>query len=249
MNLVYQTLYPASLLPWFIICLFYLVKGHIFLFLLLATHVGTHATVIFHIPGLKMNMVEWNRTLHMQRLGLWLTYAIRNQYPSIHFIYFSLFLAMGNVLLVRKYKDKIMNMSIHTLFVLCFCSSANIFQIIVAIACCVAFYFIKQPMSVQWDMHDKMKKYYLVRMAYTYMFSIIEWSVSDMNYTSLFVMILASLLFNACVLFTTPKQTDEKKDEWYVPKSLPEDYPYPLNIKDAIERCNIAKKLFKSHEL
>ena len=98
-------------------------------------------------------------------------------------------------------------------------------------------------------MHDTMTKYYVVRAAYNYIFSIVEWSVSGMNFTSLIIIVFVSLLFNVCVLFNTPKQENERKDEWYVPKSLPVDYPYPLNIKDAIERCNVAKKLFKSHEL
>ncbi len=247
MNLFYQSLFPASLLPWFILCLFYLVNGHIFLFLILALHIGTCAMVILHLPGLKMSMVEWNRLVHLQRLGLWLTYAFRNQWNQ-QFIAFILFLSLGmNTPLLRKYGDKITSTTIHALFVMAFCSNARLFQFIVAAVCSLIYYYIKKPLTMQWDMHIRMKQYYIVRMAYSYVFSILEWSASDMNYTSLFVIIFVSVVFNACVLFNTPKQ--ENEPEWYVPKQLPDDYPYPLNIKDAIERCNIAKKLFKSHEL
>jgi len=249
MNLVYQSLFPASLLPWFILCLSYLVKGDISLFVVLAIHIGTHATVMLHLPGLKMSMVEWNRILHIQRLALWTTYTFRNQWDQ-HFLSLLLFLLIGlNTVVVKKYGEKVMNITVHVLFVLTFCSGATIFQLVLASACMATFYYMKRPLKVQWNMHGKMGEYFLVRMAYNYLFSIVEWSVSGMNFTSLFVMVFVSVVFNACVFFYTPKQENEPKDEWYVPKSLPEDYPYPLNIKDAIERCNIAKKLFKSHEL
>lgn len=249
MNVVYQSLFPASLLPWFILCLSYLVKGYISLFLVLAIHICTQATVILHLPGLKMSMVEWNRILHLQRLALWITYAFRNQWNQ-HFISLFLFSVIGlNKIIVKKYGEKVMNLSLHALFVLTFCSTARPFQLILAFACMAAFYYMKLPLKVQWDMHDRMRQYFLVRIAYNYLFSVVEWSVSGLNFTSLFVMVFVSVVFNACVFFNTPKQENEPKDEWYVPKSLPEDYPYPLNIKDAIERCNTAKKLFKSHEL
>lgn len=249
MNLLYQSLYPATLLPWFILCLFYLVKGYICYFILLAVHIGTHATVMLHLPGLNMSMVEWNRILHLQRLALWFTYAIRNQWNQ-QFIAFIVFTCIGlNVAIVKRYGKHITNMPVHVLFVLTFCSSASLFQLLISSICLALFYYIKKPLKVQWDMHDRMREYYVVRMAYTYTFSIIEWSVSGMNTMSFFVIVLASIIFNASVFFNTPKENKESKDEWYVPRSLPEDYPYPLNIKDAIERCNIAKKLFKSHEL
>ena len=124
MNLVYQSLFPASLLPWFILCLSYLVKGYISLFLVLAIHICTQATVILHLPGLKMSMVEWNRILHLQRLALWITYAFRNQWNQ-HFISLFLFSVIGflNKIIVKKYGEKVMNLSLHALFVLTFCST------------------------------------------------------------------------------------------------------------------------------
>ena len=98
-------------------------------------------------------------------------------------------------------------------------------------------------------MHDTMKMYFNIRLAYDYLFFLAEWSVSDMNTRSLPVIILVCTILNVAIFLNLPEQFDNMKDEWYMPTRLPENYPYPLNIKDAVERCNIAKKLFKSHEL
>ena len=98
-------------------------------------------------------------------------------------------------------------------------------------------------------MHDTLKLYFNIRLVYDYIFFLVEWSVSDMNTRSLPVIILVCIVLNGAIFLNLPEQYDDMKDEWYIPKTLPENYPYPLNIKDAVERCNIAKKLFKSHEL
>ena len=102
---------------------------------------------------------------------------------------------------------------------------------------------------MQWEMNNTLKMYFNIRLVYDYMFFLIEWWVSDMNTRSLPVIVVVCLILNGAIFINLPEQYDVMKGEWYLPKQLPENYPYPLNIKDALERCNIAKKLFKSHEL
>ena len=91
------------------------------------------------------------------------------------------------------------------------------------------------------------ENYFLARMGYNYISAIAEWTVSDMNVLSLPFIVFVCIIFNTCVYYSIPRDT-KKQDEWYIPKDLPEGYPYPLNIKNANEQCNITKKLFKSHD-
>ncbi len=249
MNLLYQSIFPASLLPWCILALFHLIKMNVFAFLILIIHIGTKAVVMFHIPGLNMGMVRWNRLLHLQRLSLWLVYAIRC-HTNQPFITFLVFLFVGtNTKILERFKSKTMSATIHTFMVLTFCSSTSLLPCVIALGCAAIYYYIRQDLKIQWEMHDTMKMYFNIRLAYDYLFFLAGWSVSDMNTRSLPVILLACIVLNVAIFLNLPEHCDNMKDEWYTPTRLPENYPYPLNIKDAVERCNIAKKLFKSHEL
>ena len=245
MNLLYQTLFPASLLPWCIISLFYFIHGYFFAFLMTAFHLGTHAMVILHKPW-KMDIVKWNRLLHLQRLALWIIYAFRNQWNQ-HGLSLFIFIMIGLNLKLMRTATKLYSPIIHLLCVLTFCSTASLFQFIISLGALGMYFFMMQPIAIQWETQVSIENYFLARMGYNYISAIAEWSVSDMNVISLPFIVFVCIIFNTCVYYNVPRDT-KKQDEWYVPKDLPEGYPYPLNIKDANEQCNITRKLFKSHD-
>ena len=66
---------------------------------------------------------------------------------------------------------------------------------------------------------------------------------------SIILLVFVILLFNVTVFSQIPEEREEGRSEWFDAFNLPNDYPYPLNISDAMERCNTAKKLFKSHQI
>tara|TARA_Y100000389_G_scaffold110532_1_gene107616 strand:- start:7231 stop:7545 length:315 start_codon:yes stop_codon:yes gene_type:complete len=103
---------------------------------------------------------------------------------------------------------------------------------------------MKEPI-IMWESKTRIKEYFLYRMAYNYVFALLEWSVSSMNTSSIMSMIGSCIIFNAMVYYSVENETEE----WYIPKLVPADYPLPLNIKDAKTRCNMAKKVFKSNEM
>lgn len=245
MNLLYQTLFPASLLPWCIISLFYFIHGYFFVFLITLFHIGTHAIIILHKP-FKMNIIEWNRLLHLQRLALWFVYAFRNQWNQ-HVLALIIFICIGLNVKLMKRSNKLYSPIIHLICVLAFCSTGSLFQIVVALSCVGIYFFMKQPIAIQWETQASIENYFLSRMGYNYISAIAEWSVSDMNVISLPFIVFVCVIFNVCVYYNVPRET-KKEDEWYVPKDLPDGYPYPLNIRHANEQCNITRKLFKSHD-
>lgn len=236
MNLRLQSLFPISLLPWCILCLHYLLHGSMYTILL--GHIGTHALVIHHYPVLEMNMIDLNRWLHVQRLVLWITMAYRNEYAGGIWI----LLLCLNFKMVKW--NRCTSESIHLTCVLCFCSTAGYLQFLLAMVCLAIYHKMKEPILV-WESKTKIKEYFLYRMAYNYVFALLEWSVSSMNTSSIVSMIGSCIIFNAMVYYSVENETEE----WYIPKVVPEDYPLPLNIKDAKTRCNTAKKVFKSNEM
>lgn len=250
MNLIYQSLFPASLLPWFIISLFYFFHGYISLCLLLSIHLGTHAVVILHRPLLKMDMFQWNKFLHMQRLALWLTYSFRN-YWNQHFLSLVFFVCLTvNMKLLRKYEKTVTSEVIHAVCVLAYCSTTTAFPMIAGLVCSILYYYQKKPMKIHWEIKNDVQTYFNLRIGYNYVFAFVEWYHSDMSPTSLYMILFVTLFFNATVFSQIPEETNEKgTGEWFDALNLPEDYPYPLNISDAVERCNTAKKLFKSHDI
>ena len=66
MNILYESVYSASLLPWTIICLFYFVRVYI----LLSDDIYPFGDASYGYISLpyKLTMVEINRLLHIQRL-------------------------------------------------------------------------------------------------------------------------------------------------------------------------------------
>lgn len=240
MNILYQSLFPASIMPWVIMFLHYFMNQHYILSFILASHLFVHGIIILHHP-IHFDIITWNRILHLQRLGLWVSYAITNQFGNN-------LLAMIGYLFVSSRLEKYNVMktnTVHTLIVLMFCSTASIFQMLIAASCAFVFCLLNKPLAVRWEDKVNIEKYFQSRILYNYLFALIAWSNGPMK--SIFFILLGIVLFNVVVISIVKDRS--KEEEWYEPINLPEDYPYPLNIKEAIESCNIAKKLFKSHSI
>lgn len=244
MNLLYQNLYPAALLPWFIMALLELFKGSFFICLVLLYHIFTQLIVMLHLPGLELSMVEWNRLLHVQRIGLLITYGLRN-YGLTGL--FSLFFMAATVPLYKV--ERITTVTIHTTALMAFASTSSVFGIFISLIIGILFTKMKSNMKINWDMNEELKLYFDQRIAYNYLFCLLEWSVSDTNWVSLLLIVMVCCIFNVVIYFQTPIEIDNRQDAWFNPKAMPQDYPYPLNINDAISKCNVAKKVFKPHEL
>jgi hypothetical protein len=243
MNLLYQSIYPATLLPWTIMCLFHLFKGSFCNFLILALHIFVQSVVMLHLPGLELTMVEWNRLLHAQRLCLIFIYGLRNLFHS-PIIFLTLSLACIPCYRIKKIKS----VTIHTTLLMAYASTSSIFGILIA-GITGALYTKMNEVVLHCRMNDTLELYFNHRIGYTYLLCILEWTTSEMSYISLPLMIVVCFVFNVIIFLQTPLESDNRQDAWFNSKAIPRDYPYPLNINNAILKCNVAKKVFKPHEL
>ncbi len=252
MNSFFQLLYPASLLPWIIIALYHLLNGSILTFILVSIHIVTHMVIVLHVPVLKSNIINWNRILHVERLVLVLTYGLRNisDYYSALFTVMLIISVLVFVKRMEPYRNKITSVVVHNIILMTFCSTASLFQILLAILCGVCHYYSNQKLTISWKINDSLTKYYTARIAFNYTMFMLEWSTTNLRWTSLLIILVLCLLFNVVVVHETPITNIDNTDDYLDPNiKVPQDYPYPLNIKEAKRHCEITKNLFKSHTL
>ena len=77
-----------------------------------------------------------------------------------------------------------------------------------------------------------------------------EYSITKMNLWALVIILISVFVYNLYVCLTLSLDCEVKVSEFYMKVyDLPDKYPLPLDIRDAIENCNVAKKVFKTHEI
>ena len=76
------------------------------------------------------------------------------------------------------------------------------------------------------------------------------YSITKMNMWALIIILVSVCLFSGYAHFTLPSECEVKISEFYMKVyDLPPKYPLPLDIKDAIQNCEVAKRVFKTHEI
>ena len=251
MNTLFQLLYPTSLLPWVIIGLYQIIRGSILSFFLISLHIITHLIIVLHLPVLKSSMINWNRILHVQRIVLLIVYGLRN--ITTYYTLATVILVLLVLLLIRRiepYRSKVTSVVVYNIALMAFCSTASLFQIVVAVACGVCHYYSMQPLQISWHINDSLAKYFTAKIVHNYVFFILEWSTTKLKWSSLPIILLLCGVFNGMIVHQTPLTNIDNTDDYLDPnQKVPNDFPYPLNIKEAKKHCNITKNLFKSHTL
>ena len=251
MNSLFQLLYPTSLLPWVIIALYQIIRGSVLSFLLISLHVVTHLIIVQHVPVLKSSMINWNRILHVQRIVLLIVYGLRN--ITTYYTLCTVILVIFVLLLIRRiepYRNKVTSVVVYNIAIMAFCSTASLFQIVVAVGCGVCHYYTTKPLQLSWHINDSLAKYFTAKIVHNYVFFILEWSTTKLQWSSLPIILILCGIFNGMIVHQTPITNIDNTDDYLDPNlKVPDDYPYPLNIKEAKRHCNITKNLFKSHTL
>jgi len=77
-----------------------------------------------------------------------------------------------------------------------------------------------------------------------------EYSITKMNMWALVIILVSVGVYNCYACFTLSPECEVKISEFYTKVyELPAKYPLPLDIRDAIENCEVAKRVFKTHEI
>ena len=67
---------------------------------------------------------------------------------------------------------------------------------------------------------------------------------------ALVIILVAVSMYNGYACLTLSSECEVKVSEFYMKVyELPPKYPLPLDIRVAINECDIAKKVFKTHEI
>tara|TARA_B100001741_G_C16141328_1_gene409149 strand:+ start:288 stop:524 length:237 start_codon:yes stop_codon:yes gene_type:complete len=77
-----------------------------------------------------------------------------------------------------------------------------------------------------------------------------EYSITKMNIWALIIILVSVSLFSVYACFTLSWDVEVKVSEFYMKVyDLPATYPLPLDIKEAITNCEVARRVFKTHEI
>lgn len=85
--------------------------------------------------------------------------------------------------------------------------------------------------------------YFYIRMTKNYILAFLLWLNSPLSLISLPMIVLVNIIYFYMV------EEDEPIDYEYFINEIPSIYPIPLDIKDAVKYCNVAKTLFKKQAI
>ena len=104
--------------------------------------------------------------------------------------------------------------------------------------------------SFEWAIEKRIQQYHTLKLLQIYMLFLMEYSITKMNMWALVIILVSVSLYSGYAHFTLPSECEVKISEFYMKVyELPPKYPLPLDIKDAIQNCEVAKRVFKTHEI
>jgi hypothetical protein len=90
---------------------------------------------------------------------------------------------------------------------------------------------------------NDIEMYFYIRMAKNYILAFLLWLNSPLSLISLPMIVVVNIIYFYMV------EEDEPIDHEYFINEIPSIYPIPLDIKDAVKYCNVAKTLFKKQAI
>jgi hypothetical protein len=136
--------------------------------------------------------------------------------------------------------------------VLSYVTCANIVgQVAGVIFCLLTLYEPNaKNISFKCSVEDSLRHYYHVRMLRIYMIFLMEWSLTNLSIWALVIIVCTDAIFMLYAYLTLDAQIEAPVNEYYQNVNhLPSNYPIPLDIFDAIDKCEVAKSVFKSHDI
>lgn len=256
MNILYKILYPGSYIPWCILTLHYVSQYNVFRSFYCIGILLLAAAKLSHMEHFHITVIEWSQLLTMFEMCLFLRYIICNTLDSKFIaitstvILFSLFVRCG-----RNKKSFFVQERFYSILILFLCSTSTMtyFQstLCAALAALVLYEWntdVRNYESLE-QMRPLVKNYFHRKIARVYILFMIEYSTSKLRPSSLCIIIAVAFAFQLYAYMSIDITNNKLDDFYYNICNLPREYPIPLDFTHAREHCNIAKQVFKSHDL
>ncbi len=256
MNKLFRVLFVGAYIPYVILLSYYVTRLYVAYMLVLLLHLSSSYALLMHRPFLEKGVLAWARAKRVCELLLLASYSVRAHTKSqllTLFVVASLTVAVTRI--PKRYQYKCEHPAVYVTAAMVFLTQTDVLGKVAIIIQSALVLYEKQARDVssasfEFAIERRLRQYHTLKLLQIYMIFLMEYTLTRMNMSALAIVLLCAGVFNAYACFTLPSCAEVKVGEYY-PKvhELPERYPLPLDIRNAIESCEVARKVFKSHEI
>jgi len=256
MNKLFRVLFVGAYIPYAILLSYYFTRFYIAYFLILSLYLASCFAVLTHKPYLEKGILAWVRAKRVCELLLISSFSVRAYYRSQ---LLSLSVIMVGTIFVcripRRYQSKCEHAAVYVTACMLYLTNADILGKICTLILSVLILYEQQARKIndasfEWAIEKRIRHYHTLKLLQTYMLFLMEYSITKMNIWALLIIIISVLIFSVYACLTLSMDVEVKVSEFYMKVyELPDRYPLPLDIRDAIINCEVAKRVFKTHEI
>jgi len=256
MNKLFRVLFIGAYIPYAILLSYYITRLYLCYFLLSALYLASCYGTLTHKPYFEKGVLAWVRVHRVCTLLLLLSLCIRSLYRNQVMTFAAVVVMMLVALKVpRRYQKKCEHPAVYVTCSMVYFSQADVLAKACTIILCILILYEPQSKQVtdasfDFAIEKRIRQYHTFRLLQVYMLFLMEYSLTRMNIWALVIILLAAGAFNAYACMTLSPDIEVAVSEYYMKVSeLPSMYPLPLDILSAVNECDIAKKVFKVHQI
>ena len=151
----------------------------------------------------------------------------------------------------RRYQSKCEHSAVYVTTCMVFLTNADILGKVCTLILSLLILYEEQARKIndasfEWAIEKRIQQYHTLKLLQIYMLFLMEYSVTKMNMWALVIILVAVSMYNGYACLTLSSECEVKVSEFYMKVyELPPKYPLPLDIRVAINECDIAK-VFKT---
>lgn len=256
MNKLYRVLFVGAYIPYAILLSYYITRFYFVYVFILLLYIASSYAVLVHKPFLDKGILAWVRAKRVCELLLLSSFSIRVYYKS-QFLTFVLTAVLVFVIIKvpKKFQHKCEHNALYVTICMVFLTNADIIGKMCTTIQSVLILYERQARNVnsanfEFAIERRIRQYHTLKLLQVYMVMLMEITLTKMNAWAVLIIILSAILYSVYAYLTLSLKCEARVSEYYTRiNELPSTYPIPLDMKDAINNCELAKKLFKTHEI
>lgn len=256
MNKLFRVLFLGAYIPYAVLLSYYFTRLYLAYFLILSIYLASCFCLLSHKPYLEKGVLAWTRAKRVCELLLVSSFSVRAYYRSQLFSIVGII--VGSILVCkvpRRYQSKCEHGAVYVTACMVFLTNADVLGKVCTLILSLLILYEDQARKIndasfEWAIEKRLQQYHTLKLLQIYMLFLMEYSITKMNMWALVIILVSVSIYTAYACFTLSFECEVKISEFYMKVyELPDRYPLPLDIKDAIQNCEVARRVFKTHEI
>ena len=252
-----RVLFLGAFIPYAILLIYYFTRWYFGYFLILCVYLLSVFAKLTHKQYLDKSILAWVRVQRVCELALIASLALRNVYNNgLIALAAVISFAICLIKLPRSMQKNIENLALYVTLCMCFFTNTTpLGKFSTMFLCIMKMYepqakLITSHAAFDFAIEKRLKQYHFVCLMQIYALFLMEYTLTRINILGVILIGGCVLVFNVYAYLTLSSDAELRITEYYMNVGeLPANYPIPLNIKEAINDCDIAKKVFKTHSI